>query len=45
MFVIQLEKTDYNTKFSKIEKKIATDHNYDHEHVASQEFDRVASQN
>ena len=38
-----VKKTDYNTKISKIENKIATDHNHD-KYITAQEFNKVTSE-
>ena len=43
MFVIQLKKTDYNTKINKIQNKIS-DHDHD-KYIATQEFNRLSSEN
>ena len=41
--VIQLQKTDYNTKINETEKKI-TDHDHD-KYITIQEFDKLKSEN
>ena len=41
MFVVQLKKTDYNTKITGIEKKL-NDHNHD-KYVTTPEFNTVAA--
>ena len=41
MLVIQLKKTDYNTKVTEIEKKL-TDHNHD-KYIGTQEFNKLAA--
>ena len=38
-----VKKTDYNTKISKIENKIATDHNHD-KYITTQEFNKLTSE-
>ena len=38
-----IKKTNYNTKISKIEKKIATDQNHD-KYVTTQEFNKLTSE-
>ena len=43
MFVIQLKKTDYNTKINKIQNKIS-DHDHD-KYIGTQEFNRLSSEN
>ena len=43
MLVIQLKKTDYNTKISKTEKKI-TDRDHD-KHITTPEFDNLTGEN
>ena len=44
MLIIQSKKTNYNTKISKIENKITTDHDHD-KYITTQEFDKVTSEN
>ena len=39
MLVIQLKKTNYNTKFNEIEKKITADHDHD-KYIIIQEFNK-----
>ena len=43
MLVIQLKKTDYNTKINDIEKKI-TDHN-DDKYITTPEFNKLTVEN
>ena len=43
MLVIQLKKTDYNTKTNKIEKKI-TDHDHD-KCITTPEFNKLTAEN
>ena len=38
-----IKKTNYNTKISKIEKKIATDQNHD-KYITTQEFSKLTSE-
>ena len=44
ILVIQLKKTDYNTKIDKIEKKI-TDHDHSNRYIITQEFNTLTSEN
>ena len=45
MLVVQSKKkTNYNTKISEIENKIATDHDHD-KYIAAQEFNKLTSEN
>ena len=39
-----VKKTDYNTKISEIENKIAIDHDHD-KHITTQEFNKLTSEN
>ena len=43
VLVIQSNKTDYNTKFSEMEKKI-TDHDHD-KYITTPEFDKLTAEN
>ena len=43
MLVIQLKKTDYNTKFNEVEKK-NTDHGRSNKNVTEKEFHKLMSQ-
>ena len=43
MLVIWLKKTDYDTKITKIEKKL-TDHNHE-KHITTPEFNKLAAEN
>ena len=43
MLVIQSKKTYYNTKISKIENKITTDHDHD-KYITTQEFNKLTEQ-
>ena len=43
MLVIQLKKTDYNTKGNEIEKKI-TDHSYN-KYITTSEFNKLTAEN
>ena len=42
MLVIQLKKSDYNTKISEIEKKI-TDHDH-HKYITTPEFNKLTAE-
>ena len=44
MLVIQLKKSDYNTKSYEIEDKIATDHDHN-KYITTQEFNKLTSKN
>ena len=44
MLVIQLKKTDYNTKISEIENKITTDHGHD-KYITTQKFIKLTAEN
>ena len=44
VLVIQSEKTDFNTKINKIEKKI-TDHGHSNKHITTQEFNALTAEN
>ena len=41
MLVIQLKKTDYDTKITQIEKKV-TDHNHD-KYITTPEFNKLSA--
>ena len=42
MLVIQLKKTDYDTKITQIEKKV-TDHNHD-KYITTPEFNKLSAE-
>ena len=42
MLVIQLKKTDYDTKITQIEKKV-TDHNHD-KYITTSEFNKFSAE-
>ena len=44
MFVVQLKKTDYNTKISEIENKITRDHGHD-KYITTQKFIKLTAEN